>query len=91
MSATKNYTNIPCTLTNLTQDDLNLIHSSLSHQVIDICRHMRHTNITCIMHNSLAEQMTELQKVIHKIGVVIESRKLTINNSTHIVNEWTGV
>lgn len=65
-----------CILTNLTPDDLNLIHSSLSHQVIDISRHMRHNNITCIMHNSLTEQMTELQKVIHKVGIVIESRRM---------------
>ncbi len=64
-----------CCITSLSISDLSLIHSSLSHGVIDICRSMRHQNMTCEAHNALSAQMTELQKVIHKVGVVIESRK----------------
>lgn len=69
-----------CCITNLTLDELNTIHASLSHQVIDICRHMAHDRISLETHNSMSADMTQYQKIIHKIGVVIESRK-AINNA----------
>lgn len=68
-------------ITNITLPDLLIIHSSLSHQIIDIFRVMRHTNITCEQHTAHVNNASELQKLVHKIGIIIESRKaeLAIN------------
>lgn len=84
-----------CNLNTLNTDELTMIHSSLSHQVIDICRNMRHDNLTLHSYSGMVADMTALQKVIHKVGVCIENHKkasmVPISNEEVLDYNWLSV
>lgn len=70
----------------LSVSELILIHTSLSHQIVDIARNIRHSKCSLEEHNSYSHEITNIQEIIHKIGVDIENMKIT-NVSNNVENE----